>query len=129
MLGYLEVIKSINLTGDFSNNPCSIMNGTSVTINAIAKDTDNNVIDLINILNIEVHAKKRITSTSNIFTASLSNNKIAVVNATGGLYNIILNESDTQHIGDAVIQAKFTFNDNSICKSMIEKINFLESLI
>jgi hypothetical protein len=127
----LEVKRTLDITGDFSVPGDFIVKKSSVTIKAIARDTEGSVLDLADMIQIKVEAKKRFTSLSgSVFVATAANNKIKVLIPTEeGRYNIELDSSDTDFVGDAKMQALYVMNDGKIHKSVLTTLLFKEGFV
>lgn len=120
-----------DLTGDASIPAATIVRGSTATLEMVAKDCEGNVIDLADVDQLKVEAKKRFTSvTDPIFTATLSNGKITIVDAPTGRYDVELESTDTDFVGDAKLQFLYLMNDGRLGISeiciLLFKLSFVE---
>ena len=121
MSGPFSANTEIDLTTGVSVPAAFVVQGSSVRIKLKATTCNGKVINLSDLDQIKVEAKKRFTSVPDpIFSASLVNGKVVVIDATTGRYDVVLEPADTNFIGDANLQSMYLFDDgrlfiNDIC--------------
>jgi hypothetical protein len=98
-----EVCYQLDLTGDFPTPPPKIIQGASFVMLFEARE-DGEVIDLTLLDEIKVEAYRRFTSNEILFTATLANGKVTIVDAPTGRFDVTLNPPDTDYVGDMVFQ-------------------------
>lgn len=130
MIKFFEVKKVCDFTGDATVPGPFIVQNTDVILNMVARDTNGNIIDLTTLTQIKVEAKKRFTSLQDpIFTATLANNKVKVIDSATGRYNVELGPSDTDFVGEAKAQALYLDSSGNVSKSIITTLLFKESFV
>ena len=126
----LQAQFTIDLTGDYSVSAAYIVKGSTVKIEMVARYCNGDVIDLTNVDQIKVEAKKRYTSVVDpIFSASLSNGKITVVNAATGRFDVDLGQADTDFVGDAKLQSLYLMQDGRLSINEMAIILFKPSFV
>lgn len=94
-----------DLTGTLQIPDVKIPQRSDVILHMRALDNFGEIVDLSTFDEIKAEARKRCTTIDPpIFTASLLNGKIVVVDAVNGLFDIVLDHDDTNFAGTAAFQ-------------------------
>jgi hypothetical protein len=95
------------------------------TINNLAT-----VIDLSDVDEIKVSARERYNQFGlPIFTATLANSKISIIDAAEGLFDVALTRLDTDFAGMAVIQVLYHLIDGRVLMGPVHDIAFLPTYL
>lgn len=115
----------LDLTTGYPVPTGEIVQSSDITVYFKAEDCQGNVIDLDDVDQIKVVAKKRHTSLDDpIFTASIATTKVSIIDAATGRFDVVLLPADTDFVGDADVQILYVMDDARVVRSKIFKILF-----
>ena len=100
-----EACNEYDLTGDLQIPAIKLVQGADAILHMRARDNTGAIVDLTIFDEIKAEAKKRYTTVGDpIFSASLLNGKIVIVDAALGLFDVIPEPEDTDFAGTAHFQ-------------------------
>jgi hypothetical protein len=99
------------------------MQGTSLVMLFEAR-IDGVILDLTTVDEIKLEAYRRFTSPDPLFTATLVNGKVSIVDAVAGRFDVALNTPDTDFAGDMIFQILYHRTTGETLKTKCYKLIF-----